>query len=120
MTQMIDREHRAGGSQPDTSDDPATNRRPGVVTAARIVFGAMMTCSLGCLCVTFALDNWRWALAAATFATFSLLAGVVIAIDMLLTARMSTCRQYYFAGQLDGWMRGWNGQPPEIQEPPLK
>lgn len=118
MTQSID--HGASGSAKTRSQSEAdTTRRPGVVTAARWFFAVMTATALGFLAATFAGAGWRAGLAAATFTVLALIGGLVIAIDMLLSRRLAACREYYFAGQLDGWMRGWNGQPPEVAEPRL-
>lgn len=39
---------------------------------------------------------------------------------LCLKRMLSHREEYYRQGQLDGWIRGWNGQPPEVTAPGLE
>lgn len=47
------------------------------------------------------------------------LAGLASAL-LVLRAMFADCQEFYRRGQLEGWHRGWNGQPPETSDPLLR
>lgn len=53
--------------------------------------------------------------AAASFVLSGLAAAIVV-INRMLADR----QEHYRRGQLDGWMRGWRGQEPEVDDPLLR
>jgi hypothetical protein len=44
------------------------------------------------------------------------MASVVLCVHAMLADR----QEYYRRGQLDGWMRGWRGQEPDVDDPLLR
>ena len=90
--------------------------RPKLVLAVRCFVGVMTFIAGGFLIAAFTFADWRSALAAATFFILAVLGGVVLTIDALLADR----HEFYRRGQLDGWMRGWRGQEPEVDDPLMR
>lgn len=39
---------------------------------------------------------------------------------LVLRAMLADCQEFYRRGQLDGWMKGWRGQQPEVDDPLIK
>jgi hypothetical protein len=53
---------------------------------------------------------------AATSFMLAGMASVVLCVHAMLADR----QEYYRRGQLDGWMRGWRGQEPDVDDPLLR
>lgn len=90
--------------------DPAFTRWPRLVQTLRVFACAMFTTGLVFLVVAFVFGDWHWALAASTFFGLWGHAVTVLCIEALMASRA----KYYEHGELAGWYRGWNGQPPEV------
>lgn len=117
MTTSIDRDTRARArQQPDTDQSRTTVDRDHLILGVRLFTAGMVLMALGWLIAAFTFAGWRSALAAATFFILAVLGGVVLVLDALLASR----REFYQRGQLDGWMRGWRGQQPEVDDPLLR
>jgi hypothetical protein len=115
MTQHITAETRAAALAPPGSKSDTVSRS-GLILGVRLFTAFMTLKALGFLISAFTFAGWRSALAAATFFILAVLGGLVLTIDCLLAER----QEFYRRGQLDGWMRGWRGQEPEIDDPLLK
>jgi hypothetical protein len=114
MTRSIDAGTRARALTPPGPEPIAIGHGP-LITGVRIFSVVSVVVSIGFFSAAVAYDNWRWALAAATVLNFAVMGGVVLAIDAMFNGR----REFYQRGQLDGWMRGWRGQEPEVDDPLL-
>ncbi len=65
------------------------------------------------LTIAFLLGRWHIALAGTTVALLAGAGGVVLCIHAMLADR----HEFWRRGQLDGWMRGWRGLEPEVDDP---
>jgi hypothetical protein len=65
------------------------------------------------LTTAFLLGHWHVALAGTTVALLAAAGGVVLCVNAILADR----QEFWRRGQLDGWMRGWRGQEPEVDDP---
>jgi hypothetical protein len=115
MTQSIDAGTRARALTPPGSESVTIGHGP-LIIGVRIFTAVTTFTATGFLIAAFTFAGWRSALAAATFSILSIMSGVVLVIDALLADR----REFYQRGQLDGWMRGWRGQEPEVDDPLLR
>jgi hypothetical protein len=113
MTQQSIEEER----QEPAAEPP--RRLPGSPTPERLIRAVIATAAASglagavCVSVAFTLGEWRTGLTGATLIIISAMAGAVLICDRLMADR----QEFYRRGQLDGWMRGWRGQEPTVDDP---
>lgn len=71
---------------------------------------------VGCLATAFSLNEWRTAMVGSTLTVVSAIGASLWCASTLLADR----RTFYQRGHLEGWMRGWRGQEPEVKDPLLR
>lgn len=104
---------RANVTDASNTTPAPTNRRTFLVI--RILTGVCIVGWAGHLGAALVTDSHDLLLlgSANTFIILAAIGGALLVIRRMLSTR----QDYYRAGQLDGWMRGWNGQPPENHTP---
>lgn len=114
MTQSIElAQVRATGANAATPAEAVRHRR--ALAAVKVLSPLAATGSLVCFISSLTSEKFGFHLIAAS-ATLVILGGIggaLLVLQALLTSRQA----YYRRGMLDGWMRGWNGQPPEANVP---
>lgn len=50
---------------------------------------------------------------------FFVLSGIAVAV-LCVEAMLAERQEFYRRGQLDGWMRGWRGQEPDVDDPLMR
>lgn len=100
-------------TQPGADDPTALPRHRAVM---RYVMAYTILTSLGAvatLALAVYLGQWRVALTGSTLAILAAIGGGVLCLNLVIADR----QEFYRRGVLDGWMRGWRGQPPDIDDP---
>lgn len=72
--------------------------------------------AVGCLVACFTHGGVHIMIAAATLCVVSSISGALWCGHALLADRLD----FYQRGQLDGWIRGWRGQEPEVDDPLIR
>ena len=117
MTQSIDRTTREKALRPPEVV-AASTRKTSPLTIATWAF----TVTMSLLCVALAaiqlatVHDLYLAIYAATCGVMASIGGAVLAIKAMFVGDA----EHYRRGHLDGWMRGWRGQEPEIHDPFLR
>lgn len=117
MTIEIDRERKARALHPPQPLDDHHVRRCTLMWSIGIFGAAALVTGL----VLAGLDIARphgvhFAIYAASCFVLSGLSGALICVNAILADR----EEFYRRGQLDGWMKGWRGQEPEVNDPLLR
>jgi hypothetical protein len=115
MTASISKETRHRAFRPSVGDDNQLGR-PTLVIGVWCFTVSTGLIGVAAMSWAFAYVEWRTALTGATLLILSGAGGVVLCLRALLAAR----QKVYQRGQLDGWMRGWRGQDPEVTDPLLE
>lgn len=115
MTRSIERDTVRRAREKEYAQLVSSRRGPRAITAAKIATGvAVVACAaFGSAAAVSASHHVQLLVGAATCAVLSAIGGAVLAMNTVLANR----RDYYRQGQLDGWIRGWRGQPPEADVP---
>jgi hypothetical protein len=99
-----------------TEAAPEPPGRSHIITGVRICTGVTAATGVASAAVDVASDGGLPAL------IVSCTAFVIAAIGsslLVFNAILPTCQEYYRRGHLEGWIRGWRGQPPENDGPGL-
>lgn len=103
---------------PRASRAQGRSRRPGaLITAVRCFTVAAALAGTGLTVADLAGDGAVHLVAAA--ATSFLLSGMAGGV-WIVHAMLADRQEFYRRGQLDGWMKGWRGQPPDVDDPLLR
>lgn len=116
MTQSIERTTRERARRtPDA--EPVIAKRPKLIVGVWC-FTVGMTVLAVALTVAqlTVVDSVHLAIYAATCAVLAAIGGAVLSFRAMLAGR----QEFYRRGHLDGWMRGWRGQEPEVDDPILR
>jgi hypothetical protein len=117
MTIEIDRERKARALEPPQAAQGLRIRRCTLLWSIGIFGAVAMVAGLILAGLDFAEPRGlHYAVYAASCFVLSGLAGGLICINAILADR----REFYRRGQLDGWMKGWRGQEPEVDDPLLR
>jgi hypothetical protein len=119
MPQMID-EGSAELTADQTRPESDTSSRNQIVSRVRWFTGTALVAGLICLVCAFAHGDWRYALAATGFILLAGIGGAVLCIDAIICdfkTILAERQEFYRRGQLDGWMKGWRGQEPDVDDP---
>jgi hypothetical protein len=114
MTQSILPRSDRRTDRTDTAPEPPG--RSHIITGVWICTGAAGTTGVATATIAVASDTGLSAL------IVSCTAFVIAAIGsslLVFNSILPSCREYYRRGHLEGWMRGWRGQPPENDVPGL-
>lgn len=116
MTQSIDDRTRAKALTSSAPQRPA-GKQSRLIIGVRIFAAVTAAAGVGLGVADMTADhNVPLTAAAVTCILLAALAGTVLVIDAMLADR----QKFYRRGQLDGWHRGWSGEPPEVDDPLLK
>ena len=116
MTTSIDRATRDRAKLPSAQQRPTVGRCR-LLIGVRIFAAVTAAAGVGLGVADLTMGRSVTLIAAAvTCVLLAALAGTVLVLDALLADR----QEFYRRGQLDGWMRSWHGQPPEMDDPLLK
>jgi hypothetical protein len=85
-----------------------------MILAVRVFLGAALAAGIG-MGVGDVAGSGHVHLVAPAAVCFMLsgLAATILIVHAMLADR----QEFYRRGQLDGWMRGWRGQEPEVDDP---
>lgn len=116
MSQSIDAATRTRSMMP--APQTITKPRRHVLTGVRLFTAAAVLTGvvLAAVEITSGAHDLYRVSAAVTSLFFGGLAGTVLCLRSMLASR----QDFYRRGQLDGWMRGWRGQEPEVDDPILR
>lgn len=115
MTQSIDLAHvRTASLNTEEQGEAVRHRR--ALTAVKVLSVLAAAGSLVCLggCLMSEEFSLHFIAGSATLAVLSSIGGSLLVLHALLTSR----QDYYQRGVVDGWMRGWRGLPPEVDDAP--
>lgn len=116
MTQSMEHETRERASRAPMPATPATPRDWQLI-GVRIFTGISALAGVGLAAVDLASDGGtHLIIPAATCFIFAAIGGAVL----ILLSQIASRQEFWRRGQLDGWIRGWNGQAPEVHDPLLK
>lgn len=117
MSAPISRDLRTHVTQPagqqPTAAEPAGCSR--LLRGVQVFTALTALGAAACLATALNHDRWHYALAAATLAMMAAMGAALLAGNAMLADR----QDFYRRGQLDGWMRGWRGQEPDVDDPLL-
>lgn len=116
MTMSIDHDARAKTLRGDGAEAVIDHGRSRL--ALFVGWGAGVLATVGALCMAWAFttEEWRVALLGTTLLLLAGMGGTVLCLRRFLADR----QEFYQRGQLDGWMRGWRGQEPEVFDPLMR
>ena len=115
VTSSIDARTRARATNPPPSE-PVTGDRARLIFGIRLFTAAGLAAGLGLGVADVASHGGvHLVIPSATCFMLSGLSATILIVHALLADR----QEFYRRGQLDGWMRGWRGQEPEIDDPLL-
>jgi hypothetical protein len=115
MTQSIDERHRKQAAHPASAGEPG----PAVsqlVRWIRIFTGTTLGAGLVVFTWALAHDLWRLAVVGMVLVFLAAVSAGVWTVHLLLADR----NEFYRRGLLEGWRQGWNGQPPDVDDPLLR
>lgn len=115
MTQSISRRTRERAIR-GRGAEPVTAGRDRTIIGVRLFTAVALTAGIG-LGVTDLAGHGQIHLVGASLTCF-ILAGISAALLILLMT-LADAGEFYRQGQLNGWMRGWRGQEPEVDDPLL-
>jgi hypothetical protein len=113
MTLSIDNDRLGSATPPATSDNGHPLSHSRLTRGVQIFTVTAALAGTGCLAFAFSRDEWRSALIGSTLIILSAIGASVWVAGMVLADR----QDFYHRGLLDGWMRGWRGQPPDVDDP---
>lgn len=116
MTQSIDRATREKAATPPGSEPVTPEPRTMIAAVAGV---AALTAIAGVALGVADLaghGNVHLVVPAMTCFVLAGLSSAVLAIHHMLADR----QEFYRRGQLDGWMKGWRGQEPDVDDPLLR
>ncbi len=115
MTISIDSDTRTRALQPSPEERKWLSplRLAVIVGCGSAVLGFVGAASMAW---AFATHEWRAALLGTTLMLLAGMGATVLCLRAMLAAR----QEFYRRGQLDGWRRGWTGEPPEVSDPLLR
>lgn len=116
MTQSISRETRRHAPEPPTAAPPEP-RRDWQVIGVRVFTAINALAGVG-LGATDLAGGGGVHLTGPAMAAFIL--ATIGAAVLILLSQIASRREFWQRGQLDGWIRGWNGQAPEVHDPLLR
>jgi hypothetical protein len=116
MTLSIDRETRAKAAAPAGSE-PVTREPHAMITAVACVAAVTVIAGVALGVADLAGHGGiHLVMPAMTCFVLAGLSSAVLVIHTMLADR----QEFYRRGQLDGWMRGWRGQEPDVDDPLLR
>jgi hypothetical protein len=116
MTIEIDEARRQRALHPEVAQR-APSRRCTLVMGIWIAMLLNLVAALALMGLDLAAPRGlRFSMFGATFLLIAAICGGLICFNAMLADR----QEYYRRGQLDGWMRGWRGQEPEVDDPLLR
>lgn len=90
-------------------------RRSRMVIAARMFAVAMLVSGAACQAAAIASDEYDMYLMVGMVG-FYIISGMAVML-LCINRMISSREEYYRQGQLEGWVRGWNGQTPDARTP---
>jgi hypothetical protein len=117
MTASIERDTVERALQPSAVDKDKTSRSSRLVVGIW-VFGTVAAAG-GLVLVGLDLAHPH-SLRYAVYAGACLVVAGICGGLICLRAMLAGCQEFYRRGQLDGWMRGWRGQCPDVDDPLLR
>lgn len=115
MTLSIDADTRRRASTPLTSKSDKIGRMR-LAAGVRWFTVTAAVASIACIVAAVIDRDLPTELAASTLCVVCAIGGALWVGNALLADRLD----FYQRGQLDGWMRGWRGQEPEVDDPLLR
>jgi hypothetical protein len=116
MTTSIDRDAREHAVRTPEAADSDPGRSAMIMRGVRVFTAMAGAASIALVAVGIAQPSIHTSVAAAAALLLAAAGGSLLVAESMLADR----QEFYRRGQLEGWRRGWNGEPPEVDDPLLR